>query len=79
MSELTVRCIDLNIQGNSTYSILKQLAEMAFRNGAITDRQLFFTNAADAGKTAFYRIRIRYRCAPWQKRLRRTPLCTVCP
>ncbi|HCC6168698.1 PTS fructose transporter subunit IIA [Citrobacter sp. RHB20-C16] len=41
MSELTVRCIDLNIQGNSTYSILKQLAEMAFRNGAITDRQLF--------------------------------------
>ena len=42
MSELTVRCIDLNIQGNSTYSILKQLAEMAFRNGAITDRQLFY-------------------------------------
>ncbi|MFS9382915.1 PTS fructose transporter subunit IIA [Citrobacter sp. ANG330] len=41
MSMLTTRCLDLNIQGNSPYSILKQLAEMAFRNGAITDRQVF--------------------------------------
>lgn len=41
MTALTANCIDLNIQGNSPYSILKQLAEMAFRNGVITDRHQF--------------------------------------
>lgn len=30
MATLTANCIDLNIQGNSVYSILKQLADMAF-------------------------------------------------
>ncbi|AKE60886.1 PTS fructose transporter subunit IIA [Citrobacter farmeri] len=41
MSELNENCIDLNIQGNTPYSILKQLAEIAFKNGYITDRPLF--------------------------------------
>ncbi|MDI9803147.1 PTS fructose transporter subunit IIA [Citrobacter koseri] len=41
MSALSANCIDLNIQGNTSYSILKQLAEMAFQNGYITDRPLF--------------------------------------
>lgn len=41
MSELSANCIDLNIQGNIPYSILKQLAEIAFKNGYITDRPLF--------------------------------------
>lgn len=41
MSTLTTNCIDLNIQGNSVYSILKQLAGMAFQNGYITDRSAF--------------------------------------
>lgn len=41
MSALTANCIDLNIQGNSTYSILKQLSEMAFQNGYITDRNVY--------------------------------------
>lgn len=41
MSELSANCIDLNIQGNTPYSILKQLAEIAFKNGYITDRPLF--------------------------------------
>ena len=41
MSALTANCIDLNIQGNSTYSILKQLSGMAFQNGYITDRNVY--------------------------------------
>lgn len=41
MTALTANCIDLTIQGNSVYSILKQLAEMAFQNGYITDRHQF--------------------------------------
>ncbi|MEX9254586.1 PTS fructose transporter subunit IIA [Pseudenterobacter timonensis] len=41
MAFLTSRCIDLTIQGNSPYSILKQLSEMAFQNGFITDRNAF--------------------------------------
>lgn len=41
MSELSANCIDLNIQGNTPYSILKQLAEIALKNGYITDRPLF--------------------------------------
>ena len=34
MAALTANCIALNIQGNSVYSILKQLADMAFHNGS---------------------------------------------
>lgn len=41
MAALTTHCIDLNIQGNTAYSILKQLAELAFQNGYITDRGQF--------------------------------------
>ncbi|EGQ6785084.1 PTS fructose transporter subunit IIA [Salmonella enterica] len=41
MTALTTNCIDLNIQGNSAYSILKQLAEMAFQNGYTTDCHQF--------------------------------------
>lgn len=41
MAFLNSRCIDLTIQGNSPYSILKQLSEMAFQNGFITDRSAF--------------------------------------
>ena len=41
MAHLTTACIDLNIQGNSPYSILKQLAEMAWQNGFVTDRTAF--------------------------------------
>ena len=41
MATLTANCIDLNIQGNSVYSILKQLADMAFQNGYVSDRNLF--------------------------------------
>ncbi len=33
MAALTASCIDLNIQGNGAYSILKQLATMALQNG----------------------------------------------
>ena len=41
MATLTANCIDLNIQGNSVYSILKQLADMAFQNGYVSDRNQF--------------------------------------
>lgn len=41
MATLTTNCIDLNIQGNSVYSILKQLADMAFQNGYVSDRNQF--------------------------------------
>ncbi|MEA5191835.1 PTS fructose transporter subunit IIA [Enterobacter hormaechei] len=41
MAHLTSACIDLNIQGNSPYSILKQLAEMAWQNGFVSDRAAF--------------------------------------
>lgn len=41
MAALTASCIDLNIQGNDTYSILKQLATMALQNGFITDSHQF--------------------------------------
>lgn len=41
MATLTLNCIDLNIPGNSAYSILKQLAEMAWQNGYISDRGAF--------------------------------------
>lgn len=41
MPTLTAKCINLNIQGNSVYAILKQLADMAFQNGHIADRQKF--------------------------------------
>lgn len=41
MTTLTANCIDLNIQGNSAYSILKQLADIAKRNGFVSDRSAF--------------------------------------
>lgn len=41
MATLTANCIDLNIQGNSVYSILKQLSDMAFQNGYVSDRNQF--------------------------------------
>lgn len=41
MTGLTTDCIDLNISGNSAYSVLKQLAEMAHQRGFITDRNAF--------------------------------------
>ncbi|MCS8553729.1 PTS fructose transporter subunit IIA [Citrobacter sp. XY323] len=41
MTALTANCIDLNIQGNSVYAILKQLANMALQNGYISDRSAF--------------------------------------
>ncbi len=41
MALLTSGCINLNIQGNSPYSILKQLADMAWQNGFVTDRAAF--------------------------------------
>ena len=41
MTTLTANCIDLNIQGNSVYAILKQLADMAFQNGYVSDRSTF--------------------------------------
>lgn len=41
MALLTAHCIDLNIRGNSTYSVLKALADMAYQNGFISDRGAF--------------------------------------
>ena len=43
MAALTASCIDLNIQDNGTYSILKQLATMALQNGFITDSHQFLS------------------------------------
>jgi len=41
VATLTLNCIDLNIAGNSAYSILKQLAEMAYQNGYVSNRNAF--------------------------------------
>ena len=41
MTALTANCIDLNIQGNGDYAILKQLANMALQNGYVSDRSAF--------------------------------------
>lgn len=41
MALLTTHCIDLNIRGNSAYSVLKALADMAYQNGFISDRSAF--------------------------------------
>ena len=41
MALLTIDCIDLNIHGNTPYSVLKVLSDMAFQNGFITDRSAF--------------------------------------
>lgn len=41
MALLTAHCIDLNIRGNSAYSVLKALADMAYQNGFISDRGAF--------------------------------------
>lgn len=41
MALLTIDCIDLNIHGNSPYSVLKALSDMAFQNDFITERSVF--------------------------------------
>ena len=41
MTALTANCIHLNIQGNSVYAILTQLANMALQNGYVSDRSAF--------------------------------------
>ena len=41
MTALTANCIDLNIQGNSVYAILNQVANMALQNGYVSDRSAF--------------------------------------
>lgn len=41
IAALTASCIDLNIQGNGAYSVLKQLATIALQNGFITDSHQF--------------------------------------
>jgi len=41
MAELTPDCINLNISGNSAYSVLKALADMAEKQEFITDRNAF--------------------------------------
>ncbi len=63
MAALTASCIDLNIQGNGAYSILKQLATMALQNGFITDSHQFPANPAAARKNALYWIWFRHRRA----------------
>ena len=68
MAALTASCIDLNIQGNGAYSVLKQLATMALQNGFITDSHQFLqtlllrekmhsTGSASACRKAAKRIR----------------------
>lgn len=41
MSVITPDCINLNLSGNTRYSILKALAEMAFLRGFVSDKSLF--------------------------------------
>lgn len=41
MALLTSHCINLDIHGNSPYSVLKALSDMAFQNGFIRDRSAF--------------------------------------
>ena len=41
MAQLTPDCINLTISGNTRYSILKALAEMAFQRGFVSDKSLF--------------------------------------
>ncbi len=41
MALLTASCIDLDISGNSVYSVLKSLADMAYKNGYVSDRSAF--------------------------------------
>lgn len=41
MALLTTDCINLNIGGNTAYSILKQLAEMAYARGFVSDKSQF--------------------------------------
>mgnify|MGYP000222972172 CR=1 FL=1 len=56
MAALTASCIDLNIQGNGTYSVLKQLATMALQNGFITDSHQFLQNVTTARKNALHPV-----------------------
>ena len=60
MAALTASCIDLNIQGNGAYSVLKQLATIALQNGFITPVP---ANPAAARKNALYWIWFRCRRA----------------
>jgi fructose-specific PTS system IIA-like component len=76
MATLTANCIDLNIQGNSVYSILKQLADMAFQNGYVSDRNQFLQTLL-AGKTALHRLWFGYLRSSWQERLRQAALRSV--
>lgn len=41
MAILTSDCINLNISGNTPYSILKSLADMAFTRGFVSDKNRF--------------------------------------
>jgi len=41
MARLTPDCINLNISGNTAYSILKQLADMAYARGFVRDKSVF--------------------------------------
>ncbi len=41
MALLTPDCINLNISGNTPYSILKSLADMAFTRGFVSDKNQF--------------------------------------
>jgi fructose-like PTS system EIIA component len=41
MSVITPDCINLNISGNTRYSILKALADMAYQRGFVSDKSLF--------------------------------------
>ncbi|STF42780.1 fructose-like phosphotransferase system subunit EIIA [Escherichia coli] len=63
MAALTASCIDLNIQGNGAYSVLKQLATMALQNGFITDSTPVPANPAAARKNALHGIWFRCRRA----------------
>lgn len=59
MAALTASCIDLNIQGNGAYSVLKQLATIAFYH-RLTPVP---ANPAAARKNALYWIWFRCRRA----------------
>lgn len=63
MAALTASCIDLNIQGNGAYSILKQLATMALQNGFYHRLTPVPANPAAARKNALYWIWFRHRRA----------------
>lgn len=63
MAALTASCIDLNIQGNGAYSVLKQLATIALQNGFITDSHQFLQTLLLREKNALHRFWFRHRRA----------------